>query len=402
MQIHVTHNGQQYGPLALEEVNAHLAAGQFSPDDLAWWEGATEWVPITTVPGIVLARPAMPPSPRQASGKSLPMNVRTSGAAVASLVFGILAIFTGVTALLGLPLGIWAIIRIKNSQGEFKGTGLAIAGIVCSTFGVLTLLVLAGMLLPALGKAKGKAARIKCESNLKQVGLAFRVFAFDNDDRFPHRVPAINYTRGSMPGYFNAAVNPTISSPFGVGAQANAQPWTHFVTMSNELGSAKILMCPGDRNKLSNIKSDFTTSATTGYNNPSGVGVNSGGTYPTYTAGQGKDDATSFMVGLDTDETQPITILSADRNYRTANGVVSATQAPVVGGQTSNMDARVGEAQWVTGPTAARQAAHHDTAGNYALSDGSVQQTTSSGLQTQLRQASSMGGVSVHRAVFPR
>ena len=401
MQIHVTHNGQQYGPLALEEVNAHLAAGQFSPDDLAWWEGATEWVPITTVPGIVLARPAMPPSPRQAPGKSLPMNVRTSGAAVASLVFGILAIFTGVTALLGLPLGIWAFIRIKNSQGEFKGTGLAIAGIVCSTFGVLTLLVLAGMLLPALGKAKGKAARIKCANNLKQVGLAFRVFANDNDDRLPHRLAATNYTRGEMTAYFNAAVNPATSSPFGVGAQANAQPWTHFMTMSNELGSAKILMCPGDRNKLSNIKSDFTTRAD-GYNNPSGVGVNSGGTYPTYTAGQGKDDATSFMVGLDADETQPNTILSADRNYRTANGVVSATQAPVVGGQTSNMDARVGEAQWVTGPTAARQAAHHDTAGNYTLSDGSVQQTTSSGLQTQLRQASSGLGKSVHRAAFPR
>jgi hypothetical protein len=37
--------------------------------------------------------------------------------------------------------------------------------------------------------------------------------------------------------------------------------------------------------------------------------------------------------------------------------------------------------------------AHHDTAGNFALSDGSVQQTTTSGLETQMRQAGAgLGG----------
>ena len=37
--------------------------------------------------------------------------------------------------------------------------------------------ILAGMLLPALAKAKAKAQRIKCVNNLKNVGLAFRLFS---------------------------------------------------------------------------------------------------------------------------------------------------------------------------------------------------------------------------------
>jgi prepilin-type N-terminal cleavage/methylation domain-containing protein/prepilin-type processing-associated H-X9-DG protein len=45
--------------------------------------------------------------------------------------------------------------------------------------------ILAGLLLPALTSAKNKAARIKCASNLRQIGLGVVTFSMDHNDMFP-------------------------------------------------------------------------------------------------------------------------------------------------------------------------------------------------------------------------
>ena len=45
--------------------------------------------------------------------------------------------------------------------------------------------ILGGMLLPALGRAKSKAQTIKCVSNLKQLGLANRMYVNDSNGNYP-------------------------------------------------------------------------------------------------------------------------------------------------------------------------------------------------------------------------
>ena len=251
--------------------------------------------------------------------------------------------------------------------------------------------ILAGMLLPALAKAKAKAARIKCASNLKQVGLGFRVFSNDNGDRFPYRVAAADWVAGAT--YIAAANTPSVN---------NSPVWTHFMAMSNELGSAKILTCPGDRNKLNNIRSDFTGNNTTGYWLPA---VNTGnstapGAPGQYAAG-GKDAATSFFVGLSADETQPNAMLSGDRNFGTlgaANQPWTALFGTVQNGpKTYASNTGIGLLGWVVATGLANvpgaALAQHDLAGNLTLSDGSVQQVTAAGLLTQVNQGGTgLGG----------
>jgi prepilin-type N-terminal cleavage/methylation domain-containing protein len=45
--------------------------------------------------------------------------------------------------------------------------------------------ILAGMLLPALSKARTKAQGIGCLNNLRQLGLSWTMYTLDNDDRVP-------------------------------------------------------------------------------------------------------------------------------------------------------------------------------------------------------------------------
>src|SRR5437899_1418288 len=46
--------------------------------------------------------------------------------------------------------------------------------------------ILAGLLLPALARAKTQAQSAQCKSNLKQMGVATHLYADDNADKLPY------------------------------------------------------------------------------------------------------------------------------------------------------------------------------------------------------------------------
>lgn len=60
--------------------------------------------------------------------------------------------------------------------------------------------ILAGMLLPALGKAKERAKRIRCLNNLRQVGIASQMYADDNEEWLPPMSAPNANGRGTVTG----------------------------------------------------------------------------------------------------------------------------------------------------------------------------------------------------------
>ena len=99
--------------------------------------------------------------------------------------------------------------------------------------------ILAALLLPALAKAKARAQRIACVSNMKQVSLAFIIWVHDHEkNNLPFRVDYRD--EGTIIG---AGGTP----PLWAGLQNN--PWFQYAWVSNELGSPKVLVCASDRQK---------------------------------------------------------------------------------------------------------------------------------------------------------
>lgn len=68
--------------------------------------------------------------------------------------------------------------------------------------------ILAGMLLPALARAKAQAHKSLCVNNCKQWGVAIHMYAGDNDDRFPANVDSrfpldLSWMAPSMSNFWN-------------------------------------------------------------------------------------------------------------------------------------------------------------------------------------------------------
>jgi prepilin-type processing-associated H-X9-DG protein len=176
--------------------------------------------------------------------------------------------------------------------------------------GILALILLSAISRPPMRRAP----RIQCVNNLKQIALATRVWEGDHNHRYPPQEPATN--GGSMEYITGLNV------------------WRHFLVMSNELSTGKVLICPADDR---NFATNFTW-----FNNSN----------------------ISFFFGIDASETNSQMMLSGDRNLTNGtpvkNGLLTLTTNRL-NGWTSEI---------------------HNKVGNVALADGSVQQVSITGLRT--------------------
>ena len=84
--------------------------------------------------------------------------------------------------------------------------------------------------LPVLARSKVRTSRINCVSNLKQIGLGFRMWSNDHEDQFPWRVST---NEGGTLEYAESR-----------------DVFRHFVVASNELNSPIILTCPDDLKRI--------------------------------------------------------------------------------------------------------------------------------------------------------
>jgi prepilin-type N-terminal cleavage/methylation domain-containing protein len=100
--------------------------------------------------------------------------------------------------------------------------------------------ILAGMLLPALGKAKEKAKTINCNSNLRQLQLGWTLYLSENDDNMPP-----NDWNGA--GGINSGASPGSWVLGNVGA-TNATN-IQLGSIYRYVTSLGVYHCPADRSK---------------------------------------------------------------------------------------------------------------------------------------------------------
>jgi prepilin-type N-terminal cleavage/methylation domain-containing protein/prepilin-type processing-associated H-X9-DG protein len=187
---------------------------------------------------------------------------------------------------------------------------------------ILVLVVLAMLIVPAFMSPTTPAYRIRCVNNLKQVGLAFRVWGGEYQDKFPMEVSTKDGGTMELADSGNVIA--------------------HFQILSNELQNPKVLVCPKENKESRKAATNFTADL--------------------------DNSKLSYFVGIDANPTNyPEMFLSGDRNITNGlsprNGILTLTTNEAVG--------------WTD--------RIHNCAGNLLFVDGHVEQLNNAKLREALQ-----------------
>lgn len=210
---------------------------------------------------------------------------------------------------------------------------------------VAVLALLAAIFLPALISHHPHRHRIDCVNNLKQVGLAYRIWAGDNNDKYPMEV---SVTQGGTMELLNTP-----------------DAWKTFQLMSNELSTPKILACP-DALAYDLAATNFSDDL---------------------------KNKISYFIGQDATPTNPAALLSGDDNFILNHLPVKPGGVNV----TSNSQIEWDAARHVEAVKRYWIFKAKKTYGGIVFGDGSVQTVTSSGLTNLFQQT----GLATNRLAIP-
>jgi hypothetical protein len=141
--------------------------------------------------------------------------------------------------------GIFAVIlghkahgRARKLPSQFAGGGMAIAGFILGYVSIMFILVLTAFTFiqnSVMSDSYRKTQVIYSENNLKEIALAFKMWAGDHNDQFPFNV---SQAQGGTH---------ELCEQDSDGFEKNPVPT--FMVMSNELATTRILVCPNDKTK---------------------------------------------------------------------------------------------------------------------------------------------------------